>query len=141
MIRRLSLLLVLVFLGSDLAQAQLADNRVYVFGGYSYMRLRTSPAANFNGWELAGQYRFNNWLGGVADVDGHYGKLAGVSSTVHTFLFGPQVSWPTRVSPFAHVLVGGAHLGVGTFSSTSFSSAIGAGIDTTFAGGFSWRVS
>jgi hypothetical protein len=140
MIRRLSLLLVLVFLGSDRAQAQLADNRVDVFGGYSYMRLRTSPAANFNGWELAGQYRFNNWLGGVADVDGHYGKLAGVSSTVHTFLFGPQVSWPARVSPFAHVLVGGAHLGGGGFSDTSFSAAFGAGIDTRIARSISWRI-
>ena len=141
MIRRLSLLLlVLIFLGSDRAQAQLAGNKVEVFGGYSYMRLRTSPAANFNGWEVAGQYRFNDWLGGVADVDGHYGKLAGVSSTVHTFLFGPQVSWPARVSPFAHALFGAAHLGGGNFSSTSFSAAIGAGIDTRIARSISWRI-
>jgi hypothetical protein len=140
MIRRLSLLLFLIVLGSDRAQAQLAGNKLEVFGGYSYMRLRTSPAANFNGWELAGQYSFNNWLGGVADVDGHYGKLAGVSSTVHTFLFGPQVSWPARVSPFAHVLFGGAHLGGGSFSSTSFSAAIGAGIDARIARSIYWRI-
>jgi hypothetical protein len=140
MIARLSLLLGLIFFGSLSTQAQLSADKVEVFGGYSYMRLRTSPASNFNGWELAGQYKLNSWLGGVADLDGHYGKIAGTSASVHTFLFGPQVSWPTRVSPFAHVLVGGAHLGGGTFSNTSFSAAIGAGIDTTFAERFSWRI-
>jgi hypothetical protein len=140
MIGRLSLLLGLIYFGSLSTRAQLPENKVEAFGGYSYMRLRTSPASNFNGWELAGQYKFTRWLGGVADLDGHYGKIAGVSSSVHTFLFGPQVSWPTRVSPFAHVLVGGAHLGVGTFSSTSFAAAIGAGIDTTIADRISWRI-
>jgi hypothetical protein len=140
MIARLTLLLGLIFFGSLSTQAQLSADRVELFGGYSYLRLRTSPASNFNGWELAGQYKLTSWLGGVADLDGHYGKIAGASSSVYTFLFGPQVSWPTRVSPFAHVLVGGAHLGVGGLASTSFSAAIGAGIDTTIAERFSWRI-
>jgi hypothetical protein len=140
MIARLTLLLGLIFFGSLSTQAQLSADRVELFGGYSYMRLGTSPGRNFNGWELAGQYKLTSWLGGVADFDGHYGKIAGASSSVHTFLFGPQVSWPTRVSPFAHVLVGGAHLGGSRFSSTSFSAAIGAGIDTTIAERFSWRI-
>src|ERR1700693_4327611 len=140
MIGRLSLLLGLIYFGSLSTRAQLPENKVEAFGGYSYMRFRTSPAANFNGWELAGQYRLNDWLGGVADFDGHYGKIAGVSSTVHTFLFGPQVSWPARVSPFAHALFGAAHLGGGNFSSTSFSAAIGAGIDTRIARSISWRI-
>ena len=63
-----------------------------------------------------------------------------MSSTVHTFLFGPQVSWPSRVSPFAHMLFGGAHVSAGGFTNTSFSAAIGGGIDARLVHGIYWRV-
>lgn len=137
MLRKLSLLVGLVFLVSLSARAQ---DKVEVFGGYSYLRTDNSPSANLNGWEFSGQYKYADWLGGVADFDGHYGSPAGLSSSVHTFLFGPQVSWPARVSPFAHVLIGGAHFSGGPFSDTSFSAAIGAGIDTRLVPGVYWRV-
>jgi hypothetical protein len=137
MLRKLSLIAGLVLLFSFSAHAQ---DKVEFFGGYSYLRVDNSPSANLNGWELAGQYKFADWLGGVADFDGHYGSPDGVSSSVHTFLFGPQVSWPARVSPFAHVLIGGAHVSGGGFSDTSFATAIGAGIDTRLVPGIYWRV-
>jgi hypothetical protein len=78
------------------------------------------------------------FLGGVADFNGNYGTLDGAGTRVHTFLFGPQVSLPAKVSPFAHVLVGVAKESHDAFlrggfnslgSDKSFASAVGAGID------------
>ncbi|MGB0034790.1 MAG: outer membrane beta-barrel protein [Candidatus Acidiferrales bacterium] len=140
MLRKVSLLLGFILLVSLSAHAQGLSDKVEVFGGYSYQRFDSSPRVNFNGWELSGQYKFTDWLGGVADFDGHYGTIAGVDSSVHTFLFGPQISWPARVSPFAHVLIGGAHFSGGGASDTSFATAIGGGIDARIAHGFSWRI-
>jgi hypothetical protein len=140
MVRRLSLLVGLVLLASFSADAQGLGDKVELFGGYSYMRADNSPGVNLNGWELAGQYKVTDWLGGVADFDGHYGSPSGSSSSLHTFLFGPQVSWPARVSPFAHVLFGGAHVSSGTFSENSFAMAIGGGIDTRLVHGIYWRI-
>jgi hypothetical protein len=137
MVRRLSLLVGLVLLVSLSAHAQ---DKGEFFGGYSYMRVDNSPSVNLNGWELAGQYKFAPWVGAVADFDGHYGSPFGFSTSVHTFLFGPQVSWPGRVSPFAHVLLGGAHVNITGASDTSFAMAIGGGIDTMLVHGVYWRV-
>jgi hypothetical protein len=95
-----------------------------------------NPSFSTNGWELGGNYKFTDWLGGVADIDGHYGSGA----SINTFLFGPQVNWPSRVSPFAHVLFGGARLGGGGASTTSFSLAFGGGIDAEIVPHFYWRI-
>ena len=76
----------------------------------------------------------------LSDFDGHYGSPNGFSTSLHTFLFGPEVSWPARVSPFAHVLFGGAHVSSGGFSDTSFAMAVGAGIDTRLIHGIYWRI-
>jgi len=136
MLRKLALLVGAVLLASMAANAQDASAKVELFGGYSYMRADSGPGANLNGWELSGQYKVSNWLGGVADFDGHYGD----GGSLHTFLFGPQVSWPARVSPFAHVLLGGAHVSSGGFGETAFAMAIGGGIDTRLVHGIYWRV-
>jgi hypothetical protein len=139
MVRRLSLLLGLVFVVSLTAHAQDASDKVELFGGYTYMRT-DSPGANLNGWELSGQYKFADFLGAVADFDGHYGSPFGPSTSLHTFLFGPQISFPARVSPFAHWEIGGAHISTAGFSDTSFAMAIGGGIDARIAGPLHWRI-
>ncbi len=139
MLRRFSLLLAIALLTSLSARAQDLGNKFEVFGGYSYMRVN-NPGFNTNGWELSGEYKFADWLGGVADFDGHYGSPSGVSTSIHTFLFGPQVSFPARISPFAHVLIGAAHANSGGFTDTGFALAIGAGIDARVAGPISWRI-
>jgi len=148
MVRNLWLLLGLVLLVSLAPLTAHAQDKVEFFGGYSYMRVEATPllnpngssSLNLNGWELSGQYKFFDWLGAVADIDGHYGSPSGVSTSTHSVLFGPQVSWPTRVSPFAHILVGGAHVSTGPFADTSLAVAIGAGIDTKLIHGIYWRV-
>lgn len=122
----------LLLLASLSAQAQ---DKVELFGGYSYMHLGNSPSANLNGWEISGQYKFRDWFGGVADLDGHYG-----SASTYSYLFGPQISLPSRVSPFAHLLLGGAHISQAGFGSSSFSMALGGGIDVgLFHDQFYWR--
>ena len=138
MFQRLLPVLGLVLLASLSAQAQ---DKVELFGGYSYMRLQNSPSANLNGWEIAGQYKFKDWLGGVADFDGHYGSSNGVGTSTYTYLFGPQISLPSRVSPFARLLLGGAHISQASFGSSSFSMALGGGIDVgLFHEQFYWRM-
>jgi len=139
MVRRLSFLAGLVLLVSLTTHAQGLGDKVELFGGYSYMRT-DNPSVNLNGWEISGQYKFAPFLGAVADFDGHYGSPFGPTTSFNTFLFGPQVSFPARVSPFAHLLVGAAHMSTGGFSDSSFAMGIGAGIDAQIAGPFHWRI-
>lgn len=136
-----------------------AQDTIQIFGGYSYLRpsvtvesfqacpvgvtppcvgnpgaLNTHP--NLNGWELSGTWNVHGWLGATADFSGHYGTDQGSSVHYQTYLFGPQVHLPGPVSPFAHVLVGGAHESISTgsgsaiaASANAFAVAAGAGID------------
>lgn len=136
MLRKLSFLLALCLLASVSAHAQSVD----VYGGYSYLRFRGSPAGNYNGWQLGGEYKFRSWLGAAVDLGATYGSPTGVGSSVHTYLFGPQVSFPARVSPFAHILIGAAHFSQGSFGDTSLSEGYGAGIDSKLLPSVSWRI-
>lgn len=140
MFRKLSLLVVAVLLLSVNAHAQGITDKIEVFGGYSYLRYSTNPGFNTNGWELSGQYKVFSWLGGFGDVDGHYGTFEGVRATGHNFLVGPQVSFPARVSPFAHVFIGDAHVSAGQSNSSSLASGLGFGIDTSLVPQISWRI-
>jgi hypothetical protein len=120
--------------------AQGVTDKIEVFGGYSFMHYDFSPSFNTNGWELSGEYKMNHWLGGVADVDGHYGTFQGVSSHLDDYLFGPQVSFPAPVSPFARVLIGGAHFGANGVTNNSFAYGLGFGIDTSILPQIKWRI-
>jgi len=97
MVRKLLLVFGLFFLASFPAQAQ---DTAEVFGGYSYMHFHTSLSGNVNGGEIAGQYKFTDWLGGVADFDGHYGSSNGIGTSTHTYLFGPQISLPSHLGTY-----------------------------------------
>jgi hypothetical protein len=147
MVRKLGLLLGLIFAVSFAAHAQAITDKVELYGGYSYLHFDDHGTFNQNGWELAGQYKFLPFLGAVADVSGDYGN--GVNT--HYFLFGPQISFPARVSPFAHVLVGAVSIGstfdIGTVppvtvstSDTAFATAIGGGVDARLTHGVYWRI-
>ena len=160
--RKIVFALVVLCSCSLFALAASAQDTFQLFGGYSYVRPSTtlsevskapSPACptgilsclvttigthpNLNGWELSGTYNPIRWLGATADFSGHYGSALGSSVHLQTFLFGPQVRLPGRVSPFAHVLFGGAHESLGgnpsleifSGSGNAFAMAFGAGID------------
>lgn len=138
MLRKFALLLCLLFLVSLAAGTHAsAQDKVEIYGGYSYFHLDNAPGtSNLNGWLLSGNYKFAPWLGGVAEFGGDYGG----GQSVHTFLFGPQVSFPARISPFAHVLIGGAHFSAPGYGDTSFATALGGGFDMKVAPAISWRI-
>jgi hypothetical protein len=136
MARRLLILLGLVFLFSISARAQGMD----LFGGYSYERLDSSPGRNLNGVEITGQYKFRDWLGVAADIDGHFGLPSSPDARTLDFMVGPQISFPARISPFIHALAGIGHVNLNGSPDTSFAGAIGGGIDMHIAPFISWRI-
>ena len=135
-----------------------AQDFAEVFGGYSFVHasatvtsttvcpvglgLPPCPATtstfhpNLNGWELAGTIKPGTWFGITADFSGHYGSVGTSSVHVQTFLFGPKLSFPGPVSPFAHVLVGGARETIGagdtsagvTLPTSGVAPAVAAGV-------------
>ena len=131
------------------AQPSRAQDRIELFGGYSYARapianvtvitlVNTCPVvcptslatAGTNGWEATGVIKANRWFGVGADFGGYYDLSAfGSNAHLQTYLFGPQVSLPRRISPFAHALVGVARETTSAGNTNAFSSAFGGGLD------------
>ena len=136
MLRRLSILLGLIFLISISARAQ--DN-VELFGGYTFQRYGGTPSRYLNGWEISGKYKLAPWVGIAADLDGHYGLPSSPDARTLHFMVGPQISFPGRISPYFHVLGGFGHM-QGNGSNTSLAGAIGGGVDMRVAPLLSWRV-
>lgn len=139
-----------------------AQNTIRVFGGYSYVRpsltqteactaapcpappaLSVTTHRNLNGWEISATLKLLPFIGMTADFSGHTGGALGRSSAnYHTYLFGPELRLARHISPFAHVLLGAAHVSASTatisgspyntalgFKDTAFASALGGGID------------
>jgi len=141
------------------------QDKIELFGGYSFVHasapvtftLENAPCPtpgcpittstyhpNLNGWEFSGTFKPGSWIGLTADFSGHYGSVGSSSTHLQTYLFGPTVSFPGPVSPFVHVLVGGAHESIGNgspgpflitipTSNNAFATALGVGIDIKFA--------
>jgi len=135
------LLVVFVFLLPLCASAQQND-RVQVFGGYSYTgysiyELDSGPWNRFgySGWEAAAAVKLVPHLAVEADFAGGYASTYGHSSHLRTYMGGPRVFG--NVGPltvYGHLLFGGATLGyqVYSFTDTSFATAIGGGADYWF---------
>jgi opacity protein-like surface antigen len=135
-----------------------------VFFGYSYSRGQTVSTlgihgAGMNGWEASAQGKFLPWLSAVADFDWHYGgtdafgcfapacvpKKFRLNASRHVIVFGPRASVTYgRYTPFAEFLLGFAHQtdtgGGFSNSDTSFSTALGGGLDYKLVKGVAWRV-
>ena len=137
MLRKLALLLALVFSVSISSKAQGSNN---LFVGYSFEHLGTTPSRNINGVEGTLEHRFVPWIGLTADIDAHFGLPSQLDARDLHFMVGPQISLPTRVSPFFHVLGGFGHIHESGLTSTSFATAIGGGVDFHLAPLFAWRV-
>lgn len=107
------------------------------YGGYSFFHLQSTPsAANLNGWDGSLTYEFLPLFGVTGDFSGNYGSINGISgSAIHTFLVGPEVRFPARISPFVHLMFGGVRVSgggsspLGNVAHTSFSTTFGGGID------------
>jgi hypothetical protein len=116
----------LPFFGSEAAHAQ-ENPRAEVYLGYAGI-------AGFNG---SAAYNFNRWFGIAGDYSYRVAEYY-ADKPLHTFTAGPRVTLRLipRVSPFAHVMFGGAGSGCASYSDTSgcqfgTSSAVvlGAGLD------------
>ena len=121
--------------GESAAQIPTKGN---VFFGYSYNNADFNGGGrlSMNGWEGSLEGHVAPWIGIVADLSGHY--RAGVS--VHNVVFGPRISVPVgNFTPFAHALVGVGHTSDGSVSDTSFSDALGGGLDYRLVHGLAWR--
>jgi opacity protein-like surface antigen len=119
-----------------------------IFGGYQFTHFSLGTGSNFNlnGWSASVSGYYNKYLGISADFSGNYGSPFGVSTKAYTYLFGPIVHFPngSKVTPFGHVLFGGANLNASALglsgSDNSFSWAIGGGVDRNFSSKFAVRL-
>lgn len=91
---------------------------------------------NLNGWEVSGAVKLFGPLQLAADYSDTSGSFQGATAHLKTYLFGPQLRFPGPVSPFAHVLLGGAHESINSGTSllsgptqNAFATAVGVGID------------
>ena len=108
-----------------------SSDRLEVFGGYSHVNSDfslTSPHG-LNGWNASATLKAWRYGGVVGDFAGYYpsysfgcGTACSQSAKIHTFLFGPQISFTTgRIKPFVRFLIGDTHVSV-SFPGTSISS-------------------
>jgi len=110
-----------------------------IFGGYQYTRINPGGGAsgeNFNGWNAAVTGWVNNYLGVTGDFSGAYKSIGGTAIRQYTFMFGPTIASHAneKFTPFAHVLLGGAHCTTDAgacfaTSNTAFALAFGGGLD------------
>ena len=146
-----SLAVLFLFLLASPSHAQ----SVELFGGYSFVRApvtftqtilcpgpvcpttTNTPNLNLNGWEAGGAFKVLGPLALAADFSRTSGSFQGANTRIQTYLAGPQLRFPGRISPFAHFLVGAAHESISTgagsltFGPTQngFATALGGGID------------
>jgi opacity protein-like surface antigen len=140
-------LAVLTFAQGARAQALFNGN---VFIGYSFYATShlssSQPRLTLNGWNASLEGKVLPWLGIVADFDSHYGSQGGAcvvvipiggecrivgNASARSILFGPRLSMSVgKVRPFAEALFGAGHISTdGVGSDTSFSTAVGGGLD------------
>ena len=120
------ILAVLVFsIVCSLTAAAQDHPKVELFGGYQFTHF--NPDINANGWNASIAGNVNSWFGVAADFSGAY-KYGG---KFHTAMAGPVFSYrkSERVTPFAHVLLGGAVASGGGISENGFAMAVGGGLD------------
>ncbi|HEV2299211.1 MAG TPA: hypothetical protein VGR72_11920 [Candidatus Acidoferrales bacterium] len=128
--RKLSLLLGLLLVLPLAAHAQ----GTTIFGGYSYVRLDSSSIigtskVNSHGWDASLTENVFKIIGATADFGQTYATISGVKGHQTTYMFGPELHFPARISPFVHALFGAARFsGLGS-AKTAFASAEGGGID------------
>jgi outer membrane protein OmpA-like peptidoglycan-associated protein len=94
------------------------EPKVGAYLGYDYVRFNSAtnvPAFSANGGSGQFIYKFNHWLGAVADLGAvNNQNLAGIhaDTTIANFLFGPRITFArhhSRFQPFGEVLFGGVY--------------------------------
>jgi hypothetical protein len=131
--------------GSSLVFAQVPTSG-NIFFGYSYAHGEVAgQQPGMSGWDGSLEGKFIKWFGIVADISAHYGSAVNpqlcsipcpnpshrFTGSRYTVMFGPRLSLPiSKYTPFLHLLIGAAHTSdSASLSDTSFSDAIGGGLD------------
>jgi opacity protein-like surface antigen len=135
-----------ILMTAGLATAQIPTSG-NVFVGYSYYNTNFAQhSSGLSGWQGSLEGKIIPFLGMVADFSGNYGSVnftppgvacptSGCPTNIHShvdnFLFGPRASVSVGSwRPFAEALFGAAHISTnGLGSGTSFSTALGGGLD------------
>lgn len=132
-------LVVLFSMAAAVASAQVPTSGNVFFGySYNHAEIVSHDGTNLNGWNASLEGKMLPWVGIVADLSGTYGSHI----SHHNYLFGPRVSVEVgKYRPFAQFLAGASHVNVGdgTATDTSFSNAIGGGLDYHLKGPVAWR--
>lgn len=146
MIRRLLLLSAVLLVASVTANAQDEHPRIEIYGTYSLLVADIDVFDNetLQGWGAGVQWNPKRYFGVVAEFGGNYGHSdlppapgridTTLETRLHTFLFGPRVSYRSdKVTPFAHFLLGpaintGRVADVGG-SNTEIALSVGGGLD------------
>jgi opacity protein-like surface antigen len=148
--RKVLLAVALFLLVPLIAAGQQEYPKAEVFGGYSFFRANPDDM-NLNGWNASVTGNLSSWFGVEGDVSGHYGSprvfgigVPFVDVSSHTFMAGPRVSYRTNsVTPFAHILIGGARASTGAFgitvSDSALATAVGGGVDINLSKRFAIR--
>jgi len=107
-----------------------------VFGGYSHFVADVGGASvNMNGFHVSVRENFNSWFGGDLDFSTHYGTEVGFNVNTQSIMYGPVFAYRkrSRVTPFAHVLLGAVRGSDGfvgiSKSATKVGVAPGGGVD------------
>jgi hypothetical protein len=147
--------LIIMFAGSASAQVPTSGN---VFFGYSFDRTGSLGGnnVNLNGWNASLEGKVLPWVGLVADFAAGYGSTStgcAVSESgqqcfglghvsEYNIVFGPRVSFSAgKIRPFAEALFGAGHINTDTAGSdTSFSTALGGGVDVKIIRPVAWRL-
>ena len=134
----------LLLVGLAAAQIPTSGN---IFVGYSYYNtdLSNISRANANGWEGTLEGKVLPWVGIIADFSGEYGSedfpTVSVNVNEHIVLFGPRLSASVgRWRPFAQAMLGVGHVNASAFGAdTSFTTALGVGLDYRLIRAVAWR--
>ena len=145
-LRSLAFAMALIFLFATSARAQHEISSIPQFevsADYSFIRARAADSQgsfNLNGGSASFAYNFNDRFSLVADAGAyHFRDLPpAISSNMFTYLVGPRIRFRhySRLTPFAHALLGGARLNASSGSisggENGFSMALGGGVDMHF---------
>ncbi len=153
MMRKTLLALFFISLCPFFVLAQADVSAIEVFGGYSYLRTGNYDQDS-HGWNTAVAVNLSKHFAVAADFAGQYDAYvknnANVNTSIHTYLFGPQVNFRAseKVNPFVHALFGAAHQNITaktaatkiSSSQTGFGMALGGGVDIKLGDSVSWRM-
>jgi hypothetical protein len=144
--------LMLFFVGAAHAQQASATTPQFeASGAYSYIRANAANSNggfNLNGGSGSLAYNVSDSFAVVGDFGGYRfsGLPSGLSSTMYTYLLGPQYSFHkvSHFTPFAHVLLGAGRLNASAgglnAGENGFAMAIGGGIDVPLRRRFAIRI-